>query len=99
MLRVESGLFFANADAVRDAVAAAPREPGVRAVVLDAEAIAFVDVTAVRMLSDLAESLERDHVELALAHGIGQVRDIMRTGEARVKLFPTVEATVEALRA
>ena len=33
--------------------------PGTRGVVLDAEAIAFVDVTAVRMLDELAEELAR----------------------------------------
>jgi sulfate permease, SulP family len=61
--------------------------------------VKFVDVTAVRMLSDLALTLQADGVELALAHGIGQGRDIIRTGEARVQLFPTVEAAIEALRA
>jgi len=46
VLRVEAGIYFANADAVRARVVAAAAEPGVNAVVLDAETIPFVDVTA-----------------------------------------------------
>ena len=59
VLRVESGLFFANADAVRRSIRAHAAAPGTRGVVLDAEAIAFVDITAVRMLDELADELAR----------------------------------------
>ena len=66
VLRVEGGLFFANADArPRERSARTPREPARTAVVLDAETIAVVDVTAAQMLADLADDLERDGVELA----------------------------------
>ena len=57
VLRVESGLFFANAEAVREAIRDRAARPGTVAVVLDAEAMAFVDVTAVRMLEELADEL------------------------------------------
>ncbi|MGH3042087.1 MAG: STAS domain-containing protein, partial [Gaiellaceae bacterium] len=57
VLRVEGGLFFANADAVRERVRAAVTAE-VGAIVLDAEAIPFVDGTAVGMLGQLAEELE-----------------------------------------
>jgi MFS superfamily sulfate permease-like transporter len=83
VLRVESGVFFANAEAVRAAIKSAVT-PGVGAVVIDAETVAFVDVTAVRMLGELAAELDREKVALAIAHGVGQVRDVVRTaGESR----------------
>ena len=50
VLRVEAGLFFANADHVRDAIRAHASEDGVKAVVLDAETVPDIDVTAAEML-------------------------------------------------
>ena len=60
VLRVEAGLFFANSDHVRQTVLAHAREKGVHAVVLDAETIAFIDVSAAEMLHALGGELERD---------------------------------------
>jgi sulfate permease, SulP family len=100
VLRVESGLFFANAEAVRAAVRARAAQPGTRAVVFDAVTIAFVDVTAVGMLTELAEDLDGAGVRLPFAHDIGQVRDLLRLGDGvdgRVLVYPTVRAAVEAL--
>ena len=77
VLRVEAGLYFANADAVRRAVKRRARRPGTRGVVLDAEAVAFVDVTAVRMLDELASDLARDGQQLVIAHDLGQVGDLL----------------------
>jgi sulfate permease, SulP family len=54
VLRIESGLFFANAEAVRRTIRIRAATPGTTGVVLDGEAIAFVDVTALRMLEELA---------------------------------------------
>jgi MFS superfamily sulfate permease-like transporter len=65
VLRVESGLFFANADAVSARVRAAARE--VHAVVLDAETVPFIDVTAAEALAGLAAELDGQGVTLALA--------------------------------
>ena len=48
VLRVESGVFFANADHVRAAIDDAAIADGTRAVVLDCETMPFLDVTAVR---------------------------------------------------
>jgi MFS superfamily sulfate permease-like transporter len=59
LLRVEGGLFFANADTVRAAVRAHAAEPGTRAVVLDAETAPFIDVSAARMLVQLTDDLRR----------------------------------------
>ena len=101
MLRVESGLFFANADHVREAVEEHASEEGVHAVVLDAQTVPFVDVTASRMLDDLEEDMRRAGARLLIAGDIGQVRDVLRTTGARgdlVDVHPTVDAARQAAR-
>lgn len=99
VLRVEGGLFFANADRVRASVRAHALQDGTRAIVLDGETMPYVDVTAIRMLVETADNLARDGVTLALAHDIGQVRDLFDAGgvDQSVKVFPTVRKAVEAL--
>ena len=99
VLRPEAGLFFGNADVVRRRVQESAE--GARAVVLDAQSMPFVDVTAVKMLSELAEDLERRGVQLVVARDVGQVRDVVRhAGESgTLRLYPTVEAAVDALQA
>jgi SulP family sulfate permease len=101
VLRVESGLFFANADHIRGEIRARAAEEKVRAVVLDAETVPFVDVTAARMLDELREALSERGVTLLIARDVEQVRDVLRrarpddgAGEGRV--FATVEEAVEA---
>jgi SulP family sulfate permease len=78
ILRVESGLFFANADVVHRALRTHATEDHVDAIVLDAEAIPFVDISAARMLSDAAAELRGRGVTLLLVHDVGQVRDVLR---------------------
>ncbi|WP_051683660.1 SulP family inorganic anion transporter [Blastococcus sp. URHD0036] len=99
VLRVESGLFFANADHVRDAVRARLTAQ-TRAVVLDAQTAPFIDVTATGMLTQLAHDLARRQVTLAIAHPVGQIRDVLRTaaGAAGVALgsYADVDAAVAA---
>jgi sulfate permease, SulP family len=85
ILRVESGLYFANADHVRATILAATTSAGTRAVVLDCETVPFVDVTAGRMLDELTAELRRRGVRLVIAREVGQVRDVLAaTGEAIV---------------
>ena len=100
ILRLEAGLFFANADALRDAVQAQAFRDGIRAVVLDAETIPYIDVTATRMLVQLDDELERRGVRLVVARDIGQVRDVLRRTEGErlpLSAYPTVREAVEAL--
>ena len=92
VVRVESGLFFANAEYVRGHIRSLAAMEGVRAVVIDAHTIPFVDVTAVRMLLELAEELAGDEVTLALAQEIGQVRDLIPAGEGSES--PVIYGTV-----
>jgi anti-anti-sigma factor len=103
VLRVEAGLFFANADHVRSAVRSAAAREGTRAVVLDAETVAFIDVTAADMLETLSEELAAGGVELILAHNVGQVRDTLQETGADAsqgsRSYATVDDAIEALRA
>ncbi|HEY6780342.1 MAG TPA: SulP family inorganic anion transporter, partial [Thermoleophilaceae bacterium] len=101
VLRVDGGLFFANADGIRARVREAAAAEDVRAVVLDAETVPYVDVTAAQMLVELAEDLARDGKRLLLARDIGDVRDVLRRADPDSPLetvYPTVDAAVEALR-
>ena len=71
VVRVESGLFFANSDHVRERIEAL-RTPQTRIVVLDAETSPFIDISAAEMLAQLASSLARDGIELRIARDIEQ---------------------------
>jgi len=98
VLRVEAGLYFANADAVRTAIKSRAAEPGTRGVVLDAEAIAFVDITAVRMLDELADDLDRDGQQLVIAHDLGQVGDVLSaTADTNLQVVPTIDEAISAI--
>jgi MFS superfamily sulfate permease-like transporter len=86
---------------VRDVVHAG-LTPATRAVVLDAQTAPFIDVTATSMLTQLAHDLGRRQVTLAIAHPLGQTRDVLRragtsTG-ATLRVYPDVDAAVRATR-
>ncbi len=95
ILRVEGGLYFANADAVRARVLATA--DGVHTVILDAETVAFVDVTAAQMLDQLAGDLRRRGVRLMIARDVGLVRDVLdqvASDSALHDVHPSVRAAV-----
>jgi sulfate permease, SulP family len=99
VLRVESGLFFANADWVRARVEAAAQPDGIHAVVIDSENIPFVDVSAVEMLDQLDRKLQGSGVRLLLARDTGQVRDVVRLATEQptlARVYPTVQEAVDA---
>ena len=96
-IRVEGPLIFANAEYVRSRVRElAPSTPDLRLVVLDARSTPSIDVTAVSMLVQLRTDLRRDGCDLALAEGIGQVREVLaRIGaKGEPPLFPTLDEAV-----
>ncbi len=80
VLRVEGALFFADAEHVRSALLEAAAADGVHAVVIDAETMPAIDVTAVEMLKQVQEELGARNVRLLVAHDIGQVRDLLDPG-------------------
>ena len=103
ILRVESALFFANADAVRDHIRAHAADEHVNAVVVDAETMPAIDVTAGHMLMELGDDMRAQGKRLVLAREIGQVRDEIRhtdseTAPSEIENYPTVRAAVAALR-
>lgn len=100
VLRVDSAIFFANAEHVRTTVREAAAQPGVRAVILDMESTPSVDVSAVRMLAELREDLQVRGGRLALARDLGQVRDLIRRElgpDALPDVYPSVTAALADL--
>ena len=96
-IRVEGPLMFANAEYVRARVRElAAQAADLRLVVLDGRATPSTDVTAAAMLVQLRSDLRRDGSDLALAEGIGQVRDVLaRVGtEGEPELFTTLDDAV-----
>jgi high affinity sulfate transporter 1 len=101
ILRVEGGLFFGNADAVRARIVGAATE-GTRAIVLDAETVPYIDVTASGMLVELTETLRGRGVQLVVAREVGGVRDIVREAggaDSPAPVYPSVAEAVAALEA
>jgi high affinity sulfate transporter 1 len=101
ILRVESGLFFANADVVRESIRAKAADPQVTAVVLDAQTIPAIDITAAHMLVELTHDLQHEGTRLVLARQVGQVRDILDKDQAptAIEVYPSVRTAVDALEA
>lgn len=102
LLRWDAPLFFANAELFRDrvlgAVAAALPTP-VRRLVVDAEPITNVDITAADILAELDETLHAADIELCFAELKDPVKDKLkrfglfsRLGEER--FFPTIGQAV-----
>lgn len=98
--RVEGPLFFGNADEVeRHLLRAAD---GARALVLDAETVSSIDVSASAMLEQVERDLTARGVLFLMAAGIGQVRDIVEAagyGEALARHHRDVSSAVAAARA
>lgn len=100
VVRVEAGLYFANADHVRQEIRHRVSDT-TRAVVLDGETTPFVDISAIQMLEQLRDELRRRGVVLLLARDIGQVRDVLRAsgdGPAEQPIYDTVDEAVQVAR-
>ena len=78
VLRVEAGLFYFNAENVKNAVLERMRRPGgIELVVVDLSTSANIDLAGVRMLSELDEQVRQAGASLALAEVHGDVRDLL----------------------
>jgi sulfate permease, SulP family len=97
VVRVESGLMFANSDHVKSQIEALCTEQ-TKIVVLDAETSPYVDVTAATMLVELRSILTRRGIGFRIARDIGQVRDTLRqTGDApMLEIDPTIDDALAA---
>jgi len=99
VLRIESGLYFANADAVRAHILAAAARAGVQAIVLDAETTPVIDVSSAEMLAALSEELRTRGVRLLVARDVGQFRDVLTHAPTRADLHHRYATIDEAVRA
>lgn len=98
VVRVEAGLFFANADYVRQHIRRHV-SASTRGVVLDGETTPFVDVSATQMIQQLRDELSRKGVVLLLARDIGQVRDVLGSSGDELPdqvIYRTVDEAVRA---
>src|SRR4030095_1739546 len=88
LFRWDAPLFFANAELFRDrvlgAVAGAPDK--VRRLVISAEPVTSVDVTAADAIRELAEKLRAEHIEL----GFAEMKDPVKDQLKRFGLFDQV---------
>jgi high affinity sulfate transporter 1 len=101
IVRVESGLFFANADRVRQEITQLASKDGIETVILDAETIAFMDVTAAGVLLHLGETLRQSGRTLVIARDIGQVREVLASAAdkpAAIATYGSVAAAVQHLQ-
>ncbi|MGK2955723.1 MAG: SulP family inorganic anion transporter [Solirubrobacterales bacterium] len=99
VLRVEGGLFFANADAVAAKIRECGSQSGIHAVVIDAETVPFIDVTAMHALNDLSDEFAEEGKSLVMARNLGAVRDELKRESPNQgwRTFPDVGAAVKAL--
>ncbi|WP_280232909.1 SulP family inorganic anion transporter [Nocardia cyriacigeorgica] len=99
VVRVEAGLFFANADFVEQQIASRCTDR-TRLVILDAETSPFVDVSAASMLAELRDRLALRRIDFVVARDIGQFRDALGLAvspDRRVPVYPTVAAALDDL--
>jgi sulfate permease, SulP family len=79
VLRVEAGLFYFNAQNVKNVVLEHMRQHGaVEMVVIDLSTSANIDLAGVRMLSELGEQIAQAGASLGLADVHGDVRDLLK---------------------
>lgn len=95
VVRVEAGLFFANADHARERISAL-LDKSTDLVVLDAETSPFIDVSAAQMLIELREHLSKDGIEFRVARDVGQFRDVLAASPGQIPVFSSDTKAIEA---
>ncbi|GGN85165.1 SulP family inorganic anion transporter [Nocardia rhizosphaerihabitans] len=99
VVRVESALFFANADYVKTRIDDLCTD-ATRLVVLDAETSPALDVTAAEMLLDLRNALAHKRIDFRIARSVaqfGQVLGSAEAGDTPIGIYPTVAAAAADL--
>jgi high affinity sulfate transporter 1 len=102
IFRWDAPLFFANAEIFRERVLSAVAEAPTptRRVVVAAEPVTDVDLTAADMLAELDQTLHAAGIELCFAEMKGPVKDLLKRYELFVDLgaqnfFPTIGQAVD----
>lgn len=104
--RVDAPLFFANARRIQQRVLGlvTAQEPRPRCVILDAEAVFYVDATAADTMAQLAADLRELGCRIALARVRGPVLAVLRANPyhdgatRRLPVFPGVREAFTAMR-
>jgi high affinity sulfate transporter 1 len=87
VLRVEAGLFYFNAQNVKNEVLERVRRHGaVELVVIDLSTSANIDLAGVRMLSELDEQVAQAGASLVLAEVHGGVRDLLHAERLETRI-------------
>lgn len=104
LFRLDAPLYFANSQAVADVISGASvQRPELRAVVLDASSMPWIDYTGTEALAELDRDLTDAGVTLHLASVRGPVADVLARSRTSGHLLaggrahPDVAAAVEAL--
>ena len=81
ILRFDGQLFFGNKDYFREQLQKQieKKGEGLHYVILNAEAVNYIDSTAVFMLRSLVADLKKENIRFAVAGAIGPTRDILYT--------------------
>ena len=79
ILRFDGQLFFGNKDYFRSQLQRHIKRkgPGLQFIILNAEAINYIDSSAVFMLKAVIRDLKRDGIQFLMAGAIGPTRDIL----------------------
>ncbi|MCK0091979.1 SulP family inorganic anion transporter [Rhodococcus sp. F64268] len=96
VVRVESGLYFANSDYVHQQIETRCTDE-TRVVVLDAETSPFIDVSAAQMLFELRDTLADNGITLRIARDVDQFGDVLGHSNSAVTpiaVYPTVRAAI-----
>ena len=104
ILRIESPLYFGNAQRTIDRIAASVRDadPSPRVVLLDCSAVSDADTTAASVLAERADRLETTGTEVWLAALTQRVLDLAKRSprwnslERAGRVHPTVASAVDA---
>jgi MFS superfamily sulfate permease-like transporter len=102
LFRWDAPLFFANAETFREHVLQAIAEAPTRTkwIIVAAEPVTDVDITAAQMLSKLDSDLEKEGIELGFAEMKDPVKDTLKQYGLFTKIgvqrfFPTLEQAVD----
>lgn len=102
IFRFDAPLYFANKDYFTEKLYGwiAQREAGdLKVVIFDAEAVATVDTTAIRMLQKVIDNLKQQNVDLYITNAIGPVRDELMKSPLKKyfdmeTMFPTIQDAI-----
>jgi SulP family sulfate permease len=98
IVRVDGGIFYANADAVKERILelVAAADPPVTRLVVDLDNVGSLDIAAMDMLSDLHDTAEQNQYTLELVGATSRVRDLLKEdGLSSLLVLPTGPTSID----